>query len=463
MTGRSTTKLQINGHRFLLRRMQHALVRGDVRMLDDPMRAQALWLSVGSVLAVIGLGVAAILAFLQPRGALGDSPIVMVRDTGALYVRIDQNLHPVPNLASARLITASAANPRLVSASAVDRAPRGAALGIPGAPDTIGEPLTDGESDWHVCEDDSSLSTVLVGSAGEKRAAAGSVLVSAAGEGAATTYLLFDGRRAKVDLRNPAVVRALALDGVAPRPVSRTLLDTVPEVPELISPAIPDAGAPAPMPLHGLRIGTVIRVPHAESPQHYVVLRTGVQRIGVVAADLIRFTQPQDSHEIVTVEPGVIGPVPVVDELPVGDFPEHGGAATDPVVCARWRWSPSSESVVTETVTGDTVTGDVELSSVRLAQADAAGAGIDAFAMRRGRGVYVRAAGVSGDGARTGTLFLVNDAGVVFGIRDRQTAERLGLTGDPLPAPWPLLARLPRGPELSVEAASAARDGMGTT
>ena len=40
-------------------------------------------------------------------------------------------------------------------------------------------------------------------------------------------------RRARVDLRSPVVVRALRLDGVAPRPVSRALLDTVPEVPEI--------------------------------------------------------------------------------------------------------------------------------------------------------------------------------------------------------------------------------------
>ncbi|KUI16975.1 type VII secretion protein EccB [Mycobacterium sp. GA-1285] len=460
MTGRSTTKLQISGHRFLRRRMQHALVRGDVQMLDDPMRAQGLSLSAGSVLAVIGLGVAAVLAFLQPRGALGDAPIVMVRDTGALYVRIDQNLHPVLNLASARLITASAAQPRLVSSSAVDRAARGVTLGIPGAPDAIGPPIAPNESEWSVCEDD-SVSTALVGPVGEKRAATGSVLVSAAGEGAATTYLLFHGRRAKVDLRNPAVVRALALDGVAPRTVTHTLLGTVPEVPEIAAPTIRDAGAPAPAPLHGLRVGTVIRVPHTESPQHYVVLRTGVQRIGVVAADLIRFTQPQGAREIVTVEPGAIGAVPVVDELPVGDFPEHVRATTDPVVCAQWRWSPGSESVVTETVTGDAILG--ESRPVRLAQADAAGGRIDAFGMSGGRTAYVRAAGVTGDGARNGTLFLVSDAGVIFGIRDQETAKRLGLTGDPLPAPWPLLARLPHGPELSVEAASVARDGMGTT
>ena len=457
MTGRSTTRLQISGHRFLLRRMTHALVRGDVQMSDDPMRAQALSLITGTVLAVIGIAAAAVLAFLQPRGALGEASIVMVRDTGALYVRIDQTLHPVMNLASARLVTGSSDKPQLVSGSAVAGAQRGAMLGIPGAPDEIATPLTHAESGWTVCDDESSTTTVVVGPADELPAARGSILVSAAGEGAAATYLLFDGRRAKVDLRNPAVVRALSLDGVAPRPLSRTVLNILPEAPEIAAPNIRDAGAPGPAPLRGVRVGTVVRVPQADSAELYVVLAGGVQRVGVVAADLIRFTQPQNAHEIATVEPGAIGAVPVVDDLPVGQFPERSATVDDPMLCVRWRWSVAAKSVAIAAITVDALPGR---GAASLAQADAAAAGIDRFAMSGGRSAYVRAAGVSGDGARNGSLFLVNDAGVVFGVRDEDTAERLGLTGDPVPAPWPLLARLPRGPELSIQAASIARDAL---
>lgn len=431
-------------------------------MSDDPMRVQALSLMVGSVLAVIGIAAAAVLAYLQPRGALGDAPIVMVRDTGALYVRIDQTVHPVPNLASARLVTGSSAAPQLVRASAVHDAQRGAMLGIPGAPDTIATPLTHDESGWLICDDESSTTTLRVGKVDEPPAARRSVLVRAAGEGAATTYLLFGGRRAKVDLRNPAAVRALSLEGVAPRPVSRAVLDLLPEIPEIAPPYIRDAGAPGPAPLHGLRVGTVVRVPRADSAEFYVVLRTGVQRVGVVAADLIRFAAPQDEHEIATVEPGAIGGVPVVDDLPVGEFPEHPGTADDPVLCVRWRWSADSKSVAIATITTDSLPGRGSASPVRLAQADAAAGGIDDFALSGDRSAYVRASGVSGDGARNGALFLVSDTGVVFGVRDEEAAGRLGLTGDPVPAPWPLLARLPRGPELSLQAASVARDSLGT-
>jgi hypothetical protein len=100
------------------------------------------------------------------------------------------------------------------------------------------------------------------------------------------------------------------------------------------------------------------------------------------------------------------------------------------------------------------------ISAVTLAQADRDGPSVDSVAVPQGRSVYVRSSGVTGDGASAGALYFVDDSGVVFGLRDEETAKHLGLTGAPVPAPWPVLAQLPRGPELSKEAASVARDSI---
>ena len=62
--------------------------------------------------------------------------------------------------------------------------------------------------------------------------------------------------------------------------------------------------------------------------------------------------------------------------------------------------------------------------------------------------------------AGAGPLYLVTDSGVLFGIRDEDTAKLLGLQGDPVAAPWPVLSRLPRGPELSRDSALVARDSV---
>jgi type VII secretion protein EccB len=455
MARQSTTRLHVSGHRFLMRRMEHALVRGDVRMLDDPLRAQSLSLIAGVVLAAIIVAVCVVLAFLRPPGALGSAPIVMVRDSGALYVRVGDTVHPVLNLASARLIVGAAANPEAVSAAAIMNAKRGPLVGIPGAPAAIAAPLGDDESGWAVC-DDAASTTVIAGEVLDDGLLSGrSVLVTARAESAATAYLLYDGWRAEVDLRNRAVVRALKLDGVTPRPVSRALLDATPEAPPIAASHVPGAGSPSP--LRGFPVGSVVRVARAAAEEYYVVLARGVQRIGEVAADLIRFTDSQNDRDIVTVAPDVIGAVPILEVLPVSAFPERGGVSSGATVCTRWRLGPTGAN--TTVLVGNSRPGN-GVSAVMLAQADGDGPNVDAVCFPLGRSAYVRSIGITGDGASTGTLYFINESGVVFGLRNEDTAKHLGLAGTPVPAPWPVLARLPRGPELSKDAASIARDSI---
>jgi type VII secretion protein EccB len=456
MARQPTTRLQVSGYRFLVRRMEHALLRGDIRMLHDPMRAQSLSLIAGCVLAVVVVAVCAILAFLRPNAGLGDAAIVMSRDSGALYVRIGETLHPVLNLASAHLVTGSAARPEVVSAADIDKAKRGPLLGIPGAPAVVATPLSDEESAWTVC--DGTATTVIAGRTShfDRRDTEPNVLVTARSESAATTYLLYDGWRAQVDLRNPGVVWALRLDGIEPRPVSRALLDAVPEAPPITAPHIPGAGLPGA--IAGMRVGTVMRVTRVDADDYFVVLADGVQRIGEVAANLIRTVDSQGSREIVSVSPDAVGDAPVVDSLLVSTFPRRAGTTSGAggggVLCAQWM-SGRAKSVLW---LGDSL--PVDSNPVELAQADGDGPKIDTFVMPSGRSAYVRSAALAGVGGDAGPLYLVNDSGVLFGIHDENTAKLLGVQDDPVAAPWPVLSLLPRGPELSRDSALVARDSL---
>jgi type VII secretion protein EccB len=342
--------------------MEHALVRRDFRMHDDVLRTQSRSLAAGCVVAALAMAVCVILALMRPQGAIGAAPIVMARESGAMYVRIDDTLHPVLNLASARLAAGAAASPVMVGEAEIARAKRGPQVGIAGAPTTVGAPLS--EQSWTVCDGDRTV--VIVGatqSATDRLDRSRGVLVTPRDEPAAPIYLLYDGLRAEVDLRSNAVVRALRLDGVVPLPVSRALLDLVPEAPPIVVPAIARLGTPGG--LRGIAVGTVVRVARAESAEFYVV----------------------------------------------------------------------------------------------LAQADGDGPNVDGVVVPAGRSAYVRSVGIR-DAGGGGTRFLVDDAGVVFGIRDEAAASHLGLLEPPAPAPWPVLARLPRGPELSTEAASVVRDAV---
>ncbi|MCV7389028.1 type VII secretion protein EccB [Mycolicibacterium porcinum] len=457
MARRPATRLQLSGHRFLLRRMAHALVRGDARMLDDPLRAQAVAYGAGCVLAAVAVAVCAVLAFVRPGSVPGDAPILMARDTGALYVRIDDTVHPVPNLASARLIVGTPAHPVVVDDAVIAKLRRGPLVGIPGAPAQIGRPLAVDELSWELCDVAEPAETVLVAGRAERatsalRAGQG-LLVSARAVGA-PTYVLADGWRAQVDLRDIGVVRALHLEGVPVQPVSQSLLDSVPEAPALRAPVIPGLSAAGPAMLGGLAVGTVVRVERAGAAEFYVVLTDGLQRIGRVAANVIRFSVTQSAGEPPVVPADVAADVPVADSLAVARFPERVLPRGRAVVCARW----DPKRTGTDTNTAVAVYDSLSSAAVQLAQADGAGPNIDRVYIPEGRSALVQAGSLVRDASVGGPLYLLTDLGVLFGIRDAETAEHLGLGEGVVPAPWPMLARLPRGPELNRDAASVVRD-----
>src|SRR6185369_14680794 len=129
--------------------MEHALVRRDVRMLHDPMRSQSRALAVGALLSLLVVAGCGALALIRPQDSIGSARIVVGKESGAMFVVVDETLHPVLNLASARLIVGSADRPVIVKESELGTRPRGALLGIPGAPSAL--PHQDPGA-WTLCD-----------------------------------------------------------------------------------------------------------------------------------------------------------------------------------------------------------------------------------------------------------------------------------------------------------------------
>lgn len=98
MPSPATTWLHVSGYRFLLRRIECALLFGDVCAATGALRARTTSLALGCVLAIVAAMGCAFVALLRPQSALGQAPIVMGRESGALYVRVDDVWHPVLNL-----------------------------------------------------------------------------------------------------------------------------------------------------------------------------------------------------------------------------------------------------------------------------------------------------------------------------------------------------------------------------
>jgi type VII secretion protein EccB len=220
-----TTWLHVSGYRFLIRRIECALLRRDIGAVNEPLRAHTASLALGCVLASVVVAGCGLVALLRPQVALDRAQIVMGRESGALYVRVGDTWHPVLNLASARLIAATDTNPQPVPESELGRTKRGPLLGIPGAPQLLGRPLAGDEAPWTICDPDGKAATTIVigrteGSSSVRRLAPERAILVAPGSGS-PAYLLYNGRRAVVDLADAAVVRALRLQDRVPHIVSQ--------------------------------------------------------------------------------------------------------------------------------------------------------------------------------------------------------------------------------------------------
>jgi type VII secretion protein EccB len=422
------------------------------------MRAPAQSLTAGLVLAIVVLAGCLVLALMRPQPGAETAPIVMESQSGALYVRLGDTLHPVLNLASARLIAKTNADPQAMAASALSRNKMGPLLGIPGAPQFLGKPLGEDESQWTVC-DSRDGTTVIAGGEAQSGVLERDQTLLVTPSSGGSTYVLFDGRRAAVNSGEAAVARALGLDGQTPLPVSPVLLNLIPESPPITAPRIPGVGRHGPDSLPGFPVGSVLRVARTGGDEYYVVLREGVQRVGQVAADLVRFADSQGTRTAIPIAPDVIRTTKSVTRLPVSDYPDRVRAlsvADGTTVCVRWGHTTSAGVAVSFSVGGPPISAGQ--APVRLVQADGERPAVDAFYLPPGRLAYVRATSLTGANVRAGTRYLISDTGVRFAVHDDDAARDLGLPGAMVAAPWSVLAALPVGPELSRPNASVAQD-----
>ncbi|WP_405179643.1 type VII secretion protein EccB [Nocardia sp. NBC_01377] len=477
MPAQMTTRAQVNGYRFLLKRYEHALVRWDVRMLHDPMRSQSRSMIVGIVLGVLVVAGAVILAFIKPQGSVGDSKIVMAKDSGALYVVVDNTLHPVLNLASARLITGSAASPATVKDSKLTMR-RGPLLGIPGAPGAMPGSADHDSANWTMCD------VVPLSKTGSATAAAGVITTVIAGaldtsEGGArplapeqarlvtnsgATYLLYQGRRAQLDPNDAVLSRAMNLDEHTPAPIGAALLNATEPVPPLRAPRIDRLGEPGPGKLSDVPIGGLIRVRAVDAEELYVVLAGGVQPVTPFTAEIIRNANSQGMTDIRSVPPDRIVDVPVLGDLPVQQFPEQTPSilspSADPVFCITWALGQHDGISAVTLSAGRELPLPGGAMPVVPATADGAGDRVDAVYVRPSTGEFVRSVAMTPGSISNGPMFYLADTGIRYGIPDSATAQVLGLPKQPKPVPKPIIEALAPGPTLARQDALMSHDNL---
>jgi len=403
---------------------------------------------------------------------------------------VGDQLHPVLNLASARLIAGRPVNPTMVKSTELDKFPLGNLIGIPGAPERMVQ-NTRKDADWTVCDaagvpaGQATGVTVIAGAPdgnGARAAALGAgnaVLVS----NPTSTWLLWDGRRSRIDLADHAVTSALGLglgrDIPAPRPIAVGLFNAIPEAPPLSAPVIPDAGSP---PRFGLPVpapvGAVVEAHGLDSTSandmlYYAVLPNGLQPISPVLAAVLRNANSYGLDQPPRLGADQVAKLPVSRDLDTSRYPEQRislvDAARDPVTCAHWsKLAGASTNSLT------LLSGSALPIPDAVHTEDLVGAGYRRHRQPSCHGprhwYFAQTVGQNAASPVAGSLFWISDTGVRYGIDNEsneggatahgKTAEALGLSPPPTAIPWSILSLFAPGPTLSRADALLAHDGL---
>ena len=249
-------------------------------------------------------------------------------------------VHPVLNLASARLIAGTPANPEVVSAAAIDNAKRGPLVGIPGAPATISTPLATtnrpGRSAMTRRAPPSSPAMYLVdGLALGPRRSRHAPLGERGDDLSAVRRLARQSRPAQPRRRAGAEPRRHCAAACFARPAGCDARGAAHRRARIF-----------PAPAHRARcvdfpVGTVVRVP-ARPPRTTTSCSPTVCN---ASARSPRTSSASPMHRTAATSPlsrlTSSGLCPILDTLRVSAFPERGGVSNDAIVCARWRLSPT--------------------------------------------------------------------------------------------------------------------------
>lgn len=442
---------QLHSHQFTLQRVVGALAMRDPDPVASPLRRIGGAMFAGVLIAVLALVAVWVFGVVRPGGNTTwreKNAVIVQKETGARFVYRDGLLHPVLNQASAALLVGNAEVVTVAGASLRD-VPRGATLGIAGAPDPL--PAADAlvAGDWRVCSragDDGPESVLTIGAGAAAATPLGAddgLLVSAGGG----QYLIWHRHRHAI--RDKGVLAALWA-GEPVVPVAPALVNALAPAPDLASLSVPDMGRPAAF--GRAVIGQVLKYESLSGGVQYVLaLGDGLAPITPVQAGLLLGNGANSSGkptEITSKEfndarkadtaytPGAGADLPAsVPRLAhgAGVCASFVDAAHDPEV-ELWAATVADG----EARTGGSWQGAVVADAVRVAP---------------GRGAVVEA--VSAPDAPGGALAVITDQGLRYAVPSPDVLAALGYSAvraTRLPAS--LVALLPGGPALDPAAAA---------
>lgn len=355
-----TTKAQISGHKFLTRRLEHGLVLGDIRMIHDPLatRNRAHIFSLAAT-ALICLGALAMAVF-KPAIDPGDAAIIQA-ESGQLYVRIDNQLHPVANLASARLIVGEAADIHAGSDTILKNLPKAVPIGIVDAPGLIAPPATATQKLVpHACQTTTKPANRLDMAPNQI-----TVIMQETGANVTTTnqttpiFQQLATGHALVALVDQAewlvTANGRSILPPADTPDGRNIRHRLGITPTTLRwsppPQIFSAIAEKPPAVIPTGILEVLRIPGADNPQFWARTADGVVRLAPIQADIlvdsgVRMQDGTATELVANPDSKTLSSFPLPDRVPTWVDPtaqplcvgEHGEVETAPLIEGKPPW-----------------------------------------------------------------------------------------------------------------------------
>ncbi|GAA0804874.1 type VII secretion protein EccB [Spirilliplanes yamanashiensis] len=450
-----TQRDHVHAHQFQMARMSSSLIIGDPTPGENPMKRTVTGTLVGlllAVLIVVGFG---IYGWIVPGGKTSwrqAGAIIVEKETGTRYVLLNGTLHPALNMASAMMINGPSAKVQLVSRNSLKGVPRGAPVGIAGAPQTMPDRTAMLRGPWLAClgsslsrdaDDQIGLNFDTAGQAQELPADR-FVYVTAGG----SPYIVWRG--GKHLAREDTVPVALGIAGADPLPAPRAWLDLLPDGPPVATPDIDGLGDAGPrIGGEAADIGQLFVQPRGTGgDQLFVLLRDGLAPLNRTMFVLL---QAATGNEPVRLAAADVVAAPRSDDRSLIEPLADLAAATHEqargrVLCQRQAPVPGLPAVAAVPV---------------LAAPDHAGLTPDGRAtvrMRPGAGMLVYPVPMANP--RLPDPWFVSDEGKRHHLPDSRMMSNLKLSnGVMVPIPRGLLTGVPSGPELTAQALLAQPKG----
>lgn len=439
-----TQRDHVHAYQFMMGRMSSALVLGDPASAEVPARRAVTGIYIGLALAVliaIGFGV---YGWLVPGGNeswRAQGAIVVEKESGTRFVNVGGVLYPTLNHTSAKLLQGPNGDPKakLLSKASLAEAPRGAPVGIPGAPQLL-PPVQDlVGSQWLACLPGDLESGLNLDFDPETPAAPlpqdRYVLVQSE---AGAQYLLWGGSKHQV--ADPVVLAALGLANVQPVPAPEPWLAALPDGPALAPARIEGSGAPGPA-IGGspYLVGQVFEQRASNGDVQRFVLR-GDGLAPVSRTEFVLLAAVPGAPEPAQLDAAAVAAAPrSADRSLTSRLPELSEA--------RWQDHGADQICLQQVPAGTRIASEIVFA--------APAAGIN---LPPGKGVVVGAVPLPA-GQRTPDRYLIAE-GEKYLLPDDDSMRALGYGGAPVqPMAGDLLDTVPSGPALSRAAAGATTKG----